>query len=83
MKIVENRKRQCNASRMWYTSVKEVLLKAAAERSKFDGSIFSQHWNARVQGLICCHVDKEGLSRLDKFNICYLHALIFMHIKCT
>ena len=38
-------------------SVKEVLLKAGAEKHKLDDSIFFWHRNGKVQGLICCHVD--------------------------
>ena len=46
-----------DAPRVWYISVKEVLLKAGAEKSKFDDSIFFWHRNGKVQRLICCHVD--------------------------
>ena len=38
-------------------SVKEVLLKAGAEKRKLDDSIFFWQRNGKVQGLICCHVD--------------------------
>ena len=47
----------CDAPRVWYISVKEVLLKAGAEKSKFDDSIFFWHRNVKVQRLICCHAD--------------------------
>ena len=48
---------QWDAPRVWYISVKEVLLKAGAEKSKFDDSIFFWHRNPKVHRLICCHVD--------------------------
>ena len=47
----------CDTPRVWHIIVKEVLLKAEAEKSNFDDSIFFWHRNGKVQGLICCHVD--------------------------
>ena len=47
----------CDVPRVWYISVKEVLLKAGTEKSNFHESIFFWHRNGKVQGLICCHVD--------------------------
>ena len=56
----------CDAPRVWYISVKDVLLKAGAEKSKSDDSIFFWHRNGKVQGLICCHAD-TFLRRYKQF----------------
>ena len=47
----------CDAPRVWYLSVKEVLKKSGAIKSKFDDSLFYWHKDDKLQGLICCHVD--------------------------
>ena len=59
----------CDAPRVWFISVKQVLLKAGAEKSKLDDSIFFWHRNGKVQGLICCHVDDffgGGINNFEK-----------------
>ena len=58
----------CDAPRVWFISVKQVLLKAGAEKSKLDDSIFFWHRNGKVQGLICCHVDDFFWGGINNFE---------------
>ena len=45
-----------DASLFWYLSLKSVLVRAGAEKSKFDDSIF---WavNYKLQGVMCCRIN--------------------------
>ena len=47
----------CDAPRVWYMSVKEVLLKAGAEKVCLITQIFFWDRTGNVQGLIYCHFD--------------------------
>ena len=46
-----------DAPRVWYISVKNVLMKTDVKKSKFDDSFFYWYNNNKLEGLICCHVD--------------------------
>ena len=57
-------------------SVKEVLLKAGAEKHKLDDSIFFWHRNGKVQGLICCHVDDFFWGGTNNFEKTVIQKLM-------
>ena len=57
-------------------SVKEVLLKAGAEKRKLDDSIFFWHRNGKVQGLICCHVDDFFWGGTNNFEKTVIQKLM-------
>ena len=46
-----------DASRMWYLTVREELMKLGAVPSKHDQAIYSWYFNGRLHGIITTHVD--------------------------
>ena len=46
-----------DASREWYLTVREELIRAGAKPSVFDQAIFTWHNAGKLAGIICCHVD--------------------------
>ena len=57
----------CDAPRVWYLSVKEVLKKSGAINSTFYDFLFYWHKDNEIQGLICCHVDDFVLGKYNEF----------------
>ena len=47
----------CDAPRVWYLKVKEVLEASGAIKSKFDHAIFYWLCKGNLEGILCCHVD--------------------------
>ena len=46
-----------DASRSWYLTVKDELLKLRAESSKYDEAIFTWYYQNKLHGIITIHVD--------------------------
>ena len=46
-----------DASRAWYLTVREELMKLGAVPSKYDQAIFSWYFNGKLHGIITTHVD--------------------------
>ena len=42
----------CHALRFWHLSLKSVLFRAGATKSKFDGSVFFWSVNNKLQGVV-------------------------------
>ena len=74
----------CDDPRVWYLSVKGVLLKAGVVKSKLDDSVFYWQKGGKLEGLISCHVDDffwggtksfkkiicDHSRGIEKFQIC-------------
>ena len=58
----------CDAPRTWYLSLKYVLLRAGATKSKFDDSAFLWTVNNKLQGVMCCHVEGFFWEGQSNFN---------------
>ena len=65
----------CDAPRVWYLSVKGVLLKAGAVKSKFDDSVFYLQKNGKLEGLISCHAHDFFWGRTKSFEISVINVL--------
>ena len=65
----------CDASRVWYLSVKGVLLKAGAVKSKFDDSVFYWQKDGKLEELISCHVDDFFWGGTKCFEISVIDVL--------
>ena len=46
-----------DASKSWYTRVKEELLKLNVKISKYDAGLFMYHYRGSLYGLLVTHVD--------------------------
>ena len=60
-----------DASRQWYLTMKEELIKYGAEVSKYDEAIFTWHLNGKLHGVISTHVDDLmwGGSKVFKVSV--------------
>ena len=47
----------CDAPRAWYLSLKSVLEKGGAKKSKYDDAVFYLFDNNKLEGILCAHVD--------------------------
>ena len=65
----------CDAPRVWYLSVKGVLLKAGAVKSKFDDSVFYWQKVGKLEGLISWHVDDFFWGGTKSFKIYVIDVL--------
>ena len=65
----------CDAPRVWYLSVKGILLKACAVKSKFDDSVFYWEKDEKLDGLIPCHVDDFLGGGTKSFEISVINIL--------
>ena len=60
-----------DASKSWYTRVKEELLKLNVKISKYDPGLFMYHYRGSLYGLLVTHVDDSlwGRSRVFVENV--------------
>ena len=59
----------CDAPRAWYLSLKSVLEKGGAKKSKFDDAVFFLYDNNRLQGILCAHVDDFCWVGTEQFEV--------------
>ena len=65
----------CDAPRVWYISVKGVLVKAGAVKSKFDDSVSYWQKDGKLEELISCHVDDSFWAGTKSFEISVIDML--------
>ena len=56
-----------DASRHWYLSVKDELIKLGVKCSKYDPAVFYWHNNGELHGIICTHVDDFLFGDTNEF----------------
>ena len=56
-----------DASRHWYLSVKDELIKLGVKCSKYDPVVFYWHHNGELHGIICTHVDDFLFGGTNEF----------------
>ena len=59
----------CDAPRAWYLSLKSVLEKGGARKSKYDDAIFYLYDNNKLQGILCAHVDDFCWGGTEQFEL--------------
>ena len=57
-----------DASRFWYLTLKEELLKSGAVVSKYDQAIFTWYFRDKLHGIIVTHVDDFCFAGLEIFQ---------------
>ena len=57
-----------DASRNWYFSVKDELLRLKMKQSKLDNALFRYYRDEHLEGLLLLHVDDFLFSRTKSFN---------------
>ena len=65
----------CDAPGVWYLSVKGVLLKVGAVKSKFNNSVFYWQKDGILEGLISYNADDFFWGRTKSFDICAINTL--------
>lgn len=57
-----------DASRSWYLTLREELMKSGAIASKYDQAIFTWHFENKLQGIIATHVDDFCFAGSEIFH---------------
>ena len=57
-----------DASRHWYLTVRSILVKLGVSVSKYDQAIFTWHYQGKLQGVICSHVDNFCWAGTESFQ---------------
>ena len=61
--------RLCNAPHAWYLSLKSVLEKDGAKKSKYNEAVFYLYDNKNLQGILCAHVDGFWWGGTEQFEV--------------
>lgn len=64
-----------DASRNWFMSVKEELLKLKCEQSELDNALFRWYDKGSLQGVFVMHVDDFLFAGTDLFNKCVIKPI--------
>ena len=64
-----------DASRSWYLTLREELVKLGATPSKYDQAIFTWHFKNKLQGIIATHVDDFCFAESETFEYQVINEL--------
>ena len=64
-----------DASRSWYLTLREELVKLGVTPSKYDQAIFTWHFKNKLQGIIATHVDDFCFAGSEAFEYQVINEL--------
>ena len=71
-----------DASRSWYLTLREELIKQGASPSKYDQAIFTWYFENKLQGIIATHVDNFCLAGSETFENKVINSICtFFRVK--